>query len=312
MSDFRLFFSDINCKLNSFKMPDENDNHRGNEPVVDINALIVKLPTFWSSNPRTWFLQAEAQFTLGKITADVSKYNYVVATLPQEIAESVSDILENPPNTGLYDNLKSNLIDRHTLSLESRIKKLVSDEEMGDKKPSDYYRTLRRLAGSNNAVGDELLKKLWMSRLPQAVGVALIPQKDDEIDKLMKLADQVWEAIKTANISAVSSNSSTSNDGLRGEINELKAMIEKLTFDRSRNRSRNRSRSYSRSNNNNDNNNRSRQRSRSRSSRFDPNGKFCYYHFKFGNKASKPCNKPCSFKSAQSSSNNSNSNNNPN
>lgn len=290
-------------------MPDENGDQQGKDPVpTDINALIVKLPTFWSSNPRTWFIQAEAQFTLGKITADVSKYNYVVATLPQEIAESVSDILENPPNAGLYDNLKNNLIERHTLSLESRIKKLVSDEEMGDKKPSDYYRTLRRLAGSSTTVGDDLLKKLWMSRLPQAVSVALIPQKDDEIDKLMKLADQVWEAIKTANISAVSASSSANNDDLRGEISSLRAMIEKLSFDRSRNRSRSRSKSYSRSNNGNNN----RTRSRSRNSRFDPNGKFCYYHFKFGNKASKPCNKPCSFNNAQSSSNNFNSNNNPN
>ena len=76
----------------------------------EVNALIVKLPVFWSNNPRTWFIQAEAQFQLGKITADVSKYNYVVASLPQEIAESISDLLEKPPTAGLYDNLKKVLI----------------------------------------------------------------------------------------------------------------------------------------------------------------------------------------------------------
>lgn len=291
-------------------MPDdsgnnEEHNHNANQNVpTDINALIVKLPTFWSSNPRTWFIQAEAQFSLGKITSDISKYNYVVATLPQDIAESVSEILENPPNVDLYKNLKDALTDRHSLSLETRIRKLVSDEEMGDKKPSEYFRTLRRLAGSSGTVGDELLKKLWMSRLPQAISVALIPQKDDEVDKLIKLADQVWEAIKTANISAVSANSSSNNDELRNEINSLKAMIEKLSFDRSR-RSRYRSESRPRSNSNNN-------RSRSRSSRYNPNGKFCYYHFKFGNKASKPCNKPCSFNGARSSGNKSSSGNNPN
>lgn len=60
---------------------------------TDINALIVKLPAFWANSPRTWFIQAEAQFTLGKITAARSKYNYVVATLPEEISDSVADIL---------------------------------------------------------------------------------------------------------------------------------------------------------------------------------------------------------------------------
>lgn len=263
---------------------------------TDINALIVKLPTFWANNPRTWFIQAEAQFSLGRITSDISKYNYVVATLPQDIAETVSDVLENPPTSDLYNSLKDKLIDRHSLSLESRIKKLTSDEEIGDKKPSDFFRTLKRLAGNCGTVGDELLKKLWMGRLPQAISVALIPQKDDEMNKLMKLADQVWEAIKTANISAVqcqsnhSAGSSSSFEELKSEINSLKAMIDKISFDRSRSRDRSRSNNsngYTRSNSNH-------RRNRSRSSRFNPNGRFCFDHFKFGKRATK-CTKPCAF-----------------
>ena len=287
-----------------------SDDDKGNP--ADINALIVKLPTFWATNPRTWFIQAEAQFALGKVTADVSKYNYVVATLPQDIAESISDILEKPPEIEKYNNLKKTLIDRHTLSLEARIKKLTSDEELGDRKPSDFYRVLQRLAGNSGIFGDDLLKKLWMSKLPQAIAVALIPRKDNDVKELYDLADQVWEAIQSANISAVSSKSQSSNDELRSEICALRAMVEKLSldksnrrpFDRSRSRSRNFSRGTSHSN--------SQHRSRSRSSRFDPNGKYCYYHFTYGNKANKPCNKPCSFGKDFSNHNNLNKNNNPN
>lgn len=305
---------------NENKSNSNNDNNGGatftnpTPPATDVNALLVKLPIFWSSNPSTWFIQAEAQFSLGKITADISKYNYVVATLPQDIAESVSDILEKPPRTDLYDNLKKNLIERHTLSLETRIKKLVSDEEMGDKRPSEYFRTLQRLAGNCGTVGDELLKKLWLSRLPQTVSVALIPQKDGELTDLLKLADQVWEAIKTANISAVQSQSSSSNHNeLRSEINELKLMIEKISFDRSR--SRDRSRNSSRSNSRSYSRNNYRSRSRGRRN-FDPNGKFCFNHFKYGKRA-KDCKQPCAFinrsQRPNNSSNSSNNNsNNPN
>lgn len=295
------------------------NNETQNQPT-DINALIVKLPTFWQNNPTTWFIQAEAQFSLGKITADISKYNYVVATLPQDIAESVSDVLENPPNTGLYAHLKKQLIDRHSLSLESRIQKLISGEEIGDRKPSDFFRTLQRLAGNNSAVGIELLKKLWMSKLPQAINIALIPQSDGEIAGLMALADQVWEAIKTANISAVkfqnipnsSACSSSSESQLRSEINELKLMIEKISADRSRSRYRSPSGSRSRSGN--------RPRSQSRR-RFNPNGKFCYDHFRYGRNADN-CEQPCSFRNRSQNSNrngnnssnssNNNSNNHPN
>lgn len=286
------------------EVPPQGAQNR-NDPT-DINALIVKLPTFWASNPSTWFIQAEAQFSLGKITADVSKYNYVVATLPQEIAESVSDILENPPNDGLYKNLKDTLIERHTLSLEARIKKLTSGEEIGDKKPSEYFRTLKRLAGSSGTVGDDLLKKLWLGKLPYTISVALIPQKDGDLAGLLKLADQVWEAIATANISAVQSQnhssqsgSSSSHEELKNEISELKLMIEKLSFDRSRNRSRSQSRNDSRNN--------SRNRSRSRK-RYNPDGKFCFNHFRYGNRA-RNCEQPCSFVNRSRDQSRSNSNN---
>ena len=173
LSFFYLHFADF-----IFKMSDEETNpppppvvNQNDKIPSEVNALIVKLPVFWSNNPRTWFIQAEAQFQLGKITADISKYNYVVASLPQEIAESISDLLEKPPRTGLYNNLKQMLIDRHSLSIEGRIKKLVSEEEMGDKRPSDYFRKLQRLAGSCGTVGEELIKKLWITRLPQSISI---------------------------------------------------------------------------------------------------------------------------------------------
>lgn len=284
-------------------MPNES-NDEGQSTPTDINALIVKLPTFWSNNPSIWFIQAEAQFALGKLTKDLSKYNYVVGTLPESIADSISDVLENPPATGLYANLKDTLIKRHSLSIEARIRKLVSDEEMGDKKPSEYYRTLKKLSGNTTAVGEGLLKKLWMNRLPQAVGVALIPQKEDDIGKLMKLADQVWEAIKTANVSAVSSKPTTNDDDLRSEISALKVMIEKLSFDRSRSRSRSFQRRDNRPQSNNN-------RSRSRGPRFNPKGKFCYNHFRYGNKARK-CEQPCEFNAQSQSSSSTNQNSNPN
>ena len=162
---------------------------------------------------------------------------------------------------------------------------------MGDKKPSDYFRTLQRLAGTCGTVGEELIKKLWITRLPHSISVALIPQSDNELQDLLKLADRIWEAVKTANVSAVRfhDHSPSSIDQLKNEVSELKAQIEKLSLNRSRERARSSSkdRSFSRG--------QSRHRSRS-SKRFNPEGKFCYYHFKFGNQAHPgKCKQPCSF-----------------
>ena len=61
------------------------------------NAVSLKLPAFWTSQPKVWFQQSEAQFALRNITADDTKYYYVVAALDQDSAQRVIDFLENPP-----------------------------------------------------------------------------------------------------------------------------------------------------------------------------------------------------------------------
>ena len=43
-----------------------------------IAALAVKLPRFWPEDPHMWFKQVEAQFTLWKITAGLTKYHHMV------------------------------------------------------------------------------------------------------------------------------------------------------------------------------------------------------------------------------------------
>ena len=61
--------------------------------MANENAVALKLPPFWISQPGVWFQQAEAQFTLRNITADDTKYFYVVAALDQETASRLIDFL---------------------------------------------------------------------------------------------------------------------------------------------------------------------------------------------------------------------------
>ena len=52
---------------------------------MEEHAVSLKLPTLWTSQPEVWFTQAEAQFTLRGITADETKYFYILASLDQEM-----------------------------------------------------------------------------------------------------------------------------------------------------------------------------------------------------------------------------------
>lgn len=181
----------------------------GNESG-EVHGVSLKLPPFWPGSISTWFIQVESQFKIYRIVNESTKYNYLVAALPQDIAESLTDILDEPSADTPYSSLKEAIISRNSLSIERRIKKIISDEEIGDRKPSEFYRRLKQLAGSSGTVGDELIKKLWLARLPNLINISLIPFASESIDKILDTADKIWDAMQsTTEVSAIGSHRAT-------------------------------------------------------------------------------------------------------
>lgn len=280
-----------------------------NKNDIEICRVQVRLPPYFPNSLNTWFIQVESQFTLCHVTNDITKYNYLISGLPQDVAESLIDVLENPPQNDLYDNLKKTILNRHSLSIESRIKKLISDEEMGDNRPSEFYRRLKILAGNSGTVGDQLIKTLWLSRLPNLINIALIPQSDQNFDKILETADKIHESIQSSSqISIINSSTSmhnqhtkhensSQNDSqcrlskLEKEISSLKKMIQTMGHNT-------RSRSHSRPRYDSNANHKS-------------NRKLCWYHHKFGNNAQK-CIPPCEHSESNTSTSNSNKKNSKN
>ena len=58
-------------------LKDVKDVHVLSTPNL-LTAIIVKLPTFWPDNIRTWLVQAESQFRLKGVTFSQTKFDYVV------------------------------------------------------------------------------------------------------------------------------------------------------------------------------------------------------------------------------------------
>ena len=81
------------------------------EPTV--NAVVVKLPNFWMSDPELWFMQVEAVFNTRtpKVTVDGTKFDHTLTALPQEVLNSVRNIIRLPTATpDRYLRLKESLI----------------------------------------------------------------------------------------------------------------------------------------------------------------------------------------------------------
>lgn len=235
-----------------------------------INTVAVKPPPFWRQNPVLWFAQLESQFVLAHVTADDTKYSYVAASLNEDLATEVQDILASPPSTDRYSTIKNALITRLSQSETKRLEKLLRTEELGDRTPSQLLRRLRTLA--NNAVNEDILRNIWLSRLPPDAQKILTVCAGD-LDALAQTADRIVEMYPSVSVAAVSPSTDNTLTALQAQVAELTAQIAALRTQYSSRQSQ-------------------RHRSPRRRSRSPSTAKICWYHKRFGSEARK-CNPPC-------------------
>lgn len=252
----------------------------------------LKVRPFSPEDPEIWFTVLEGQFENFNITEDTIKYSHVISNLDMEHAKAVKDIITKPPTKDRYKKIKSELIRRLSASHEEKVKKLLTHEELGDRKPSQFLRHLQDLAGPS--VPEEFIRTIWSNRLPKNIQTVLASQSTQSLEQLSDLADRIQEITYPHNVAATSSSGPTGHPF--SEIAELKKMVERLALrldDRTRSTNRSGGNDRSRPPQRRPS---SRTRSRSRSSY--QKYPICWYHSRFGESANK-CIKPCDYKKAE-------------
>jgi hypothetical protein len=187
--------------------------------------VAVHLQPFWPDRPALWFAQAEAQFQLAAITCQQTKFNYVVSQLNQQQAAEVEDIIIQPPEHEPYDLLKAELVRQLSTSREQRMRQLLSYEQMGDQKPSQFLQHLRSLAPD---VPDDFLRTIWASRLPRHVQGILDGWTEGSLDSASHLADKILEAIPQPATASMSTAAPDNTAVLLERIEELSRRVSSL------------------------------------------------------------------------------------
>ncbi|KAK2578346.1 hypothetical protein KPH14_002620 [Odynerus spinipes] len=244
-------------------------------PTAHVARVAAKIPPFWIVDPELWFPRVKLEFKSAGITTDETKFSHVVSNLEGNIAAEVADIIKNPPDTGKYEKLKKELVSRLTTSSTNRIRKVLEQQEMGDRTPSQFLQYLQNTAGET--VPDEFLRSLWQNRLPANIQAILATLTTPTLQEAAALADKVHEVTPQRTVDAIQKETPRKDDNsLAMHVAELTRRIDELTWTERRSRSPNRSR-----------NNARRRRSRSRIIEG-----VCWRHRKFGKKAYK-CDPLC-------------------
>ena len=159
---------------------------------AEANAVSLKLPSFWTAHPEVWLTQAEAQFNIRGITADATKYYYVIAALDQGTACRLLAVIQTPPDSDKYTHLKQQLLNTFGLTRRERAAKLLDLSGLGDRKPSALLAEMRALAGGHTSC--LLFEELFLRQLPDEIRLQMAQESFENLDEISNRADALGQA----------------------------------------------------------------------------------------------------------------------
>lgn len=273
-----------------------NGDHIGSVAVNAINYPRLITPVFMADDIENWFYLLESFFAASNIRADQTKFDTVRSQFPiSRLRElrPLADASMLQPRGNRYEHLKLILLNNLQESQQRRLRQLLENMPIGDRKPSQLYHDM--VYAAKNAISESALQDLWYTRLPESVASSAMITTTSTIDKL-RMADITYEnwqlrnssSFKSATIFKINNEEKTTDS--KTELEKMFTQFtEWMSNNDSKRISRPRERSRSRSHQPRNNSNTQRRSDHSIDQFTD-----CWFHRTFGNKATN-CKKPCTF-----------------
>jgi ABC-type transporter Mla MlaB component len=178
-----------------------------------------------------WFLLLERQFKVANIIEDEEKATTLLGCLDRQYLLRLEDIVTNFPATGQYDILKDELIRIQAELNSERVTRLVENEVMGNRKPSQFYHDLENLASP--FVPEKFILNLWKNQLPVYIQEILAMLGNISTDRLIRIADKLIEVCtrnsqRSSDVTVVSDSHVQNIDSTTAAINALHEKVRHL------------------------------------------------------------------------------------
>ncbi|KAK3887043.1 hypothetical protein Pcinc_008808 [Petrolisthes cinctipes] len=172
-------------------------------------TVSVMLSPFCPGEATSWFRRVEIQFRLRKVTDPRTKADYVLEAIPEHFFPRVAAWLDNQDQSKdmEYESLKSYLLQEFTLTVSARAQHLLGLPQLplGDTTAHTAWNEMQALATlpdldptTNKPRRVDLLRELWLQRLPPNVRSALHEADDSPMDDLIKKADNLINAARAS------------------------------------------------------------------------------------------------------------------
>lgn len=150
------------------------------------SAVSIKAPVFTERNPSAWFLILDAQFHLGNITSEATKFYHAVAGLPPDlIAKLPDDTFQNAH----YGHLKKTICAYLEPTKPELVDQFLASLPVAGR-PSHHLAEMKRLASQIGA-SEDLIRHKFYKTLPPHIGPILMTQRQAPLEDLGRLADEL-------------------------------------------------------------------------------------------------------------------------
>ena len=186
-----------NAHYASRQSPQSNFLFPNQQPTPFTHSANVSLPPFWESNVELWFSTAEHAFRVNGIFNEHKRFSLLLGALDIKMIQKIQHVVR-PPTSYPYQDVKKALIKACKLNENDCLDILFNRTEVGDRKPSEMLSEMRQLLEAYDADKthtNEVLKKLFLDKLPQQARTILAANLETNLDLLALRADEVVEAL---------------------------------------------------------------------------------------------------------------------
>ncbi|XP_017487668.1 PREDICTED: uncharacterized protein LOC108376018 [Rhagoletis zephyria] len=155
-----------------------------------------------SNNIEAWFTSMDFWFTASGITSDKQQAETVFAALDPTVIGQLSGVIASMPQQDRFEYVKAKIIEHFADSEQRRLNRLLSELPLGDKKPSELYFEMKRVAGST--LGEAALKGLWTKRLPE-FAQPVVAASSGTAAEFTKIEDSIIGAVVPHHVNGVES-----------------------------------------------------------------------------------------------------------
>ena len=157
---------------------------------------VTKLPAFLESNPRMWLALPDSHFQTTQIEMSANtqilgeslKIEQALTVLAPRQLERMEDFILSRSETTTFSEFKQAVLKKFEISSEQKLDQLLNKYDSLTVRPSLMLRRLLRMATEELKLGEAVLRRIFLNKMPLHLQKQFTPMRDLSIDELAERA----------------------------------------------------------------------------------------------------------------------------